>query len=462
MTITEISDGNFLTQHSKFIKENGGSGEDIRKSRSVEPSGGEDIRKSGSIKPTSTGGAPGGNGEVNHTANRAIFSDTKPAGSGAGTGEKIGSDQPGVTRSEPQNPVDSLDFDRIDQLDFISTAFSDIPKSAPSTDMRNVSKAVHVQTDLTRDAVANQLRAMSGVQNFEIGVRDNKSGKMFIQNLPRDKILCGVAKFKRENVNGADIYIRPDRLSEHPYLLLDDLDKAALSELRKEGFGIALVVESSPNNFQAVLKMPAALTPDKRKSYERALQKRFNSDFAAADGQHFFRLAGFTNRKSKHIKDGKSPYCKLTQFAANAQISSEAWSYIVNAAQVCDLTQPEQVLERFIDNARSTNKDLTMEVVKGHEKLKAFYASKYDPSTADYKIVQRLVKAGYDTESIKNGLLNGSPNLQTRKSGHVEDYVLRTIDKVKSANIVTLTKNAPRESEPEEEMIVEEYPRPKG
>lgn len=189
----EISDGKFLTQHREALTTNGGSGEDIRKSGSVEPSstnGATDgIRKSGGLESSGLGGAPGRNGEANYTVDRAIFSDTKPAGSGAGTGEKIGSNQPSFEAVEQLNSTNDMDFDSVDHLDFISTAFSDIPKSASSAEVRNNSKTVYVQTDLTSVAVANQLRAMSGVQNFEIGVRDNMSGKMFIQNIALSNVV---------------------------------------------------------------------------------------------------------------------------------------------------------------------------------------------------------------------------------------------------------------------------------
>ena len=47
----------------------------------------------------------------------------------------------------------------------------------------------------------------------------------------------------------------------------------------------------------------------------------------------------------------------------------------------------------------------------------------------DFMIAQDLRRAGYTTRDIQQALLGGSPDLETRKAGHLDDYLRRTLAK---------------------------------
>ena len=52
-----------------------------------------------------------------------------------------------------------------------------------------------------------------------------------------------------------------------------------------------------------------------------------------------------------------------------------------------------------------------------------------DWSRMDFMVAQNLHRAGYTIQEIYQALLEGSPNLETRKAGHHQDYLSRTLAK---------------------------------
>lgn len=127
----------------------------------------------------------------------------------------------------------------------------------------------------------------------------------------RAGVLAAIPRLIQQNVTDGNVFITPlhDGV-EH--VLLDDLDAAALDEIRGRGYRPALVLESSPGSFQAIVKVP------KSAATRRAIMDWF-MDMNRAHGDlkingltHPFRLAGFENRKPKHRDDaGRFPWVRL-------------------------------------------------------------------------------------------------------------------------------------------------------
>jgi hypothetical protein len=106
-----------------------------------------------------------------------------------------------------------------------------------------------------------------------------------------DTLLRAVRWLERQNHAGRHIYIRPK--GEHQLSLVDDLTVHAVAAMKRDGFNPALVVETSPSNFQAWLKHPEPLDKQLSTATARALAERFGGDAGAADWRHFGRLSGF-------------------------------------------------------------------------------------------------------------------------------------------------------------------------
>src|SRR5437879_5261774 len=153
----------------------------------------------------------------------------------------------------------------------------------------------------TVEAVTHQIAAM-GCGVFEVGLfKPEATGRAPVM-LPRtwdtETLLRSIAWLRRENRDGRNIYIRPK--GEHNLSLVDDLTRNAVDEMMRSGFRPALIVETSPGNFQAWLKHPEQLSKEMGTAAARALADNFGGDRGAADWRHYGRLAGFTNRKEKY------------------------------------------------------------------------------------------------------------------------------------------------------------------
>ncbi|MHB1661454.1 MAG: hypothetical protein ACYCSQ_03195 [bacterium] len=61
--------------------------------------------------------------------------------------------------------------------------------------------------------------------------------------------------------------------------------------------------------------------------------------------------------------------------------------------------------------------------------MKKVYAagSKDDLSALDFKAALYALKKGFSQDDIINAIKLHSPDLESRKKGHIEDYVLRTV-----------------------------------
>jgi RepB DNA-primase from phage plasmid len=109
----------------------------------------------------------------------------------------------------------------------------------------------------TRIAVERQVAAM-GTDVFEVGLfkprvpgDESNEPEMLPRVWDRETLLRSVGWLCFQNTRGRNIYIRPK--GEHHLSLVDDLTASAIQRMKADGFGPAVVVETSPGNFQAWL-----------------------------------------------------------------------------------------------------------------------------------------------------------------------------------------------------------------
>ena len=141
----------------------------------------------------------------------------------------------------------------------------------------------------TIEAIEKHLSAIPSPL-YEVGVffpatEERPDSKMLLRTWDKAALLKSVPWLRAKNAEGAAIYIRPE--GEHAFSLVDDLNSDSVKRMGKEGFNPAIVIETSPGNFQAWLNHGDAL--DKRTSTvaARALAERFGGDPGAADWRHF-------------------------------------------------------------------------------------------------------------------------------------------------------------------------------
>jgi hypothetical protein len=126
-----------------------------------------------------------------------------------------------------------------------------------------------------------------------------------------DRIDAAIAWLRRENARGSQIFVRPH--GAHALSLVDDLNAERIDRMIDHGFQPAIVIETSPGNFQVWLNHGQTIS-DRTFSTQAAkeLARRLGGDPSSADWRHFGRLAGFTNQKPRRrLQNGLSPFVRL-------------------------------------------------------------------------------------------------------------------------------------------------------
>jgi hypothetical protein len=287
--------------------------------------------------------------------------------------------------------------------------------------------SVAAPSDRTARAVATQVRAMA-CDSYEIGVSNAAQGQMFLRTWTVAELERGIPWLKLVNAQDHHIYIRPE--GSVGLILMDDLDTARIVRLKHDGLTPAVVVETSPGNHQAWLRVaPQPIPPEQATMVARILVERYGGDPNSADWRHFGRLAGFTNRKPEHrLGNGLSPYVRIREARGvaaprGAQLLEEAAERLAT-----DRAQRAPLVPVPASPAPGG--------VRTPGEVYAHYAARIlprypnpDVSKLDWIVCCDMASnnLAIDARYLEQALREGSPRLaEERKRGHVDDYVART------------------------------------
>ncbi len=306
----------------------------------------------------------------------------------------------------------------------------------PDFSMRNTS--IHKNTsssfntpDLTTQAIQKQLTAF-GVLQFEVGLRDQKTGRMINREWNGKEIMQQLGWLKHMNADGNDIYIRP--AAEHGLILVDDLQKEKIQEMKRKKFTPTAIIETSPNNYQVWIKLTtSSLNSAIRGLAARELADAFDGDKNSADSKHYGRLAGFTNRKPQYVKRGKQPYVLIHEFSGEVALAASTYlEHLNQSLDQVDILEEQKIRLKAIKTAKTPQdkQDPTHEYKRQAKVILARYGESTDLSRLDWMIVTDIAKSNHFTQQeIENVLKTCSPNIESRKAGHIEDYAKRTVEK---------------------------------
>ena len=299
--------------------------------------------------------------------------------------------------------------------------------------------------DHTTDAVRAQLAGM-GAERYDVGVYDRQNDAMLLRReWTPAQVEASVGWFKVMNAQGRDIYIRPTGSSG--LYIVDDVPATTVERMRAEGYAPATVVETSPGNHQAWVRVSdAPLSTGEGTAVARALAERFGSDMSSANWRHMGRLAGFTNRKEEHRQpDGRYPYVRLRD--AGGERAPEAPAILDRARD--EATQgrraaaekgagvegesPQERAGRRVAFSRPPAglvSPLGREYAHRAQRLLERYpnAALTDLHRLDWMVTRDLARAHpeADKEVLMRAIREGSPRIEERKRGHVYDYAERT------------------------------------
>src|SRR5215467_6225553 len=282
----------------------------------------------------------------------------------------------------------------------------------------------------TVEAVERQVEAMAA-EVFEVGLfKPDAKGHEPIM-VPRvwdaASLLKSVPWLRHQNRDGRNVYIRPK--GEHHLSLVDDLTLDAIRRIKVAGFAPAVVVETSPGNFQAWLKHPEKLDKEMGTAAARALAHRFGGDTGAADWRHYGRLSGYTNRKAKYREPvtGLHPFVKLVE--ASGEIYSEAARFIENIREKIEVRRREEA-ER-----RASRASVWPAIVRDTKSIDAFRGdSRYGGDGTRIDLAYAIYALSHGrTEAEVEAAIRSRDLSHKGSERRQHDYVERTIKKALAA-----------------------------
>lgn len=287
-------------------------------------------------------------------------------------------------------------------------------------------------------AVAADRYAVSAIEFFENGENrgfmvSNKDG--FPDGFPPDHVEYSMKRLVGLKNHGRNIYYTPTSEKKH-HILIDDLDGLALADLIAQGYKPAVIIESSPANYQAIITIPKLGTEFDRQIGNRIVAK-LNKEFGdpKLSGEiHAHRAPGFDNKKIKHRReDGSYPDVNLIE-AKGGECDKTQQLALVIKEELEKLNEGKSINLDFVVNAPETVD--TEKAYKIHFKdvlrlqRKRFNTEKIDVSRVDYMVCMRLRATGHSAESVEKVLTIAAPEtrklLQSAGSHNWEDYAKRT------------------------------------
>lgn len=352
---------------------------------------------------------------------------------GQGQGHVAGLDAPDGPHGVPGGPDRGGSRDRI--LDLAATSAGAVAADQPrrGAGRGNVEGGRMAGAwNKNKTAVERQLQGM-GCERFEIGILDPKKG-MLVKEWDRATLMDSLPWLKRENAKGADIYVRPAREERAALVLIDDVNLATLDRMRGDGLCPAVVVQTSPGNYQGWVRLAEKgqqMDEAARTWTAKHIAREYGADPNSADYHHFGRLAGFTNRKPQHVnRQGQSPFVTLDAY--NGKPAKRAAEVVEEAARSHAVDRDREVRAQIREHpAPERGGDLGAWYREIWFQMELKWEKDFDRSRADWYLACVMVERKHDLATIAKVMREHSPELD-RKTGHVDDYLVRTIGKAKA------------------------------
>ena len=217
--------------------------------------------------------------------------------------------------------------------------------------------------------------------------------------------------------------------------LLDDVKKQDIDKLIADGLKPLYILETSPENWQAILRFDVNIQDkDEYLEINRYFVKKYNADAGSIGTEHFFRLAGYTNRKEKYCRNGQYPFVKLT--VSGGALDKSLLPALTNKILKEYPTAPDPA---GLGKKRQQQKNIPQPpALPGGEKKDNNSCDKYilgiytsgglaDISLLDWKVARIGLSRGFSESEIAASMRKYSPDIENRKKGHIEDYISRTI-----------------------------------
>jgi len=256
--------------------------------------------------------------------------------------------------------------------------------------------------------------------------------------------LATIRFLRIRNREGCDVYIHPyAEECNSGYILvdLDQSDPAVLQTMRAAGHEPCVVLQTSPGNLQAWVRVSATPIQAAVASHiGKRLAGLYSGDPASTDWRHLGRLAGFTNQKpQRRNQRGYSPWVKVLH--AHAGLASqgaallEAAEHRRGSGSSLALMPRNSLSAPAHGDAAGTDRLTGSTAVAGAANIYASWLLRLrilqrfpqpDWSIADKWIAKELLLRGTPVPHVAAILRGGSPGFPRRHSDP-DDYLRRTL-----------------------------------
>jgi hypothetical protein len=295
---------------------------------------------------------------------------------------------------------------------------------------------------LSMRALDRQLTAMP-CHLYQIRLVHSASRRAFPgERLWRASQLAAAAtvRFLRaRNREGYDVYFRPYAGDYNAGYILLDLDgspPSVLERMRAQDHSPCAVVETSPGNLQAWIRVGTQPLPARVATViAQHLAHLYRADRASAEGRHLGRLAGFTNQKPhRRLPSGLPPWVRVWQ--AVGGIASQGPALVEGATRQA-ARQPLAGLG-LAGAHRSAAAGRTLPPAATPGSAAPIYQAWLhrlripqrfphpDWSVADLWIAKEMLRQGTSGAAVTEMLRDASPQFP-RHHADPEDYLRRTL-----------------------------------
>lgn len=279
-----------------------------------------------------------------------------------------------------------------------------------------------MNSDLKKGFLLHQLESLSN-NKFSLLLVDRKKDKsafVYAKDFSIDDIVKSFSELEHYNNDSFDVYIKNEE-GNFFNLIIDDLTQEK-AKLLLEEYHIDYMLCSSNNNFQAIINLNKSLFTKEQADYiVKVINKKFGDEkFSGAN--HYFRLCGFNNKKSKNNNELVTPV--HFENKVDKQTSTNKLLALVQNIEtgIHTSVHTTKMLTSFLDDRK---KQIAEKEVKAEIALCKKIFHTLDWSVVDYRIVQRLYKLNYKPDEISEALILFT-DFQDRHSNPV-DYLNRTI-----------------------------------
>ncbi len=267
-----------------------------------------------------------------------------------------------------------------------------------------------------------QMDAEGGKKTF---ILDKKDG--VTKGFTPDELTRRMPEMLRLQRRGENIYYTPLSGEKH-HILIDDMTAESLDRLRKDGFLPAVILESSPENYQCLLTVPKLRTGFDRDVGNRLTEQlnRLYGDKNLSGCIHPHRAPGFENRKPKHRrKDGGFPQVRIL-FAEQRECTKTLELSRQIDREYADAAKAQRERPRIVSSGRPGD---PVSAYYAHlENIRKHLAIE-DYSRVDAMIALRMRSNGHSREDVAGTICQCAPTIREGKEGrNWQRYAERTTD----------------------------------